>query len=94
MTIGDVDSSAFGLLVQWLHTRKLAVDVENALGPGLLRLAKAWVLAERFLMPKIQNAIVRLFSYPLRHFRTGLHWCSELHIVQFEQFSAIAMHSQ
>jgi hypothetical protein len=65
MTIGDIDSSAFGLLVQSLHTRKLAVDVENAFGPGLLRLAKAWVLAERFLMPKIQNAIVRSLHYSL-----------------------------
>jgi hypothetical protein len=64
MTIDDIDSAAFGLLVHWLYTQGLR-DREGEDIPTALLLAKVWVLAGRFIMPLLQN-------FAMDRFRTSL----------------------
>lgn len=48
----------FGLVQGWIYTQKLLLDEtgsEYSLGPQLYKL---WILADRLLMPKLQNAII------------------------------------
>lgn len=74
MVIEDIEAPAFGLLVHWLYTRKLKKG-EGEDDPGLLLLAKVWALAERFIMPRLQNFV-------LDQFRSGLDHLEEITILQ------------
>lgn len=59
MILEDVECGVFGLLVNWLYTRK----VEDAEEPyvKVAELAKLWTLAQRFFMPALQNdALTRI----------------------------------
>jgi hypothetical protein len=56
----DTTEKVFNLLVQWFYTQKLDGDLSGAFDSGD-NLARLWVLAERFLIPRLQNlAIDRL----------------------------------
>lgn len=57
MRIEDIESSVFGLLIHWVYTHDLKGKVLVG-APSMLTLAKLWTLAERFLMPRLQNAVV------------------------------------
>ena len=54
ITIKDIQISAFGLLHHWLYFQNLKEDFATPNVTSLL-LAKVWDLAERFLMPRLQN---------------------------------------
>jgi hypothetical protein len=56
----DITEGSFTLLVQWFYTQKLDGDLGGASDVGS-NLARLWVLAERLLIPRLQNlAIDRL----------------------------------
>ncbi len=56
----DITEEVFTLLAQWLYTQRLAGDLGGASDSGN-RLARLWTLAERLLIPRLQNlAIDRL----------------------------------
>jgi hypothetical protein len=62
MRLEDVETAVFGHLVYWIYYQKIELD-ERLDSNGILRqehpnpvlLGRLWVLAERFLMPKLQN---------------------------------------
>ncbi len=56
----DTTEGVFTLLAQWFYTQKLDGDLVGASYSGN-KLAGLWVLAERLLIPRLQNlAIDRL----------------------------------
>lgn len=80
MTIEDIESSAFGLLVHWIYTQSLKQDQGND-SPSVVLLAKVWSLAERFIMPRLQNVAID-------QFRLGLDRVADLII--FERLATFA----
>jgi hypothetical protein len=56
-TMEDTTEGAFTLLAQWFYTQKLDGDLggANVAGDNLARL---WVLAERLLIPRLQNLAI------------------------------------
>jgi hypothetical protein len=63
MTLEDVDPSVFGLLLSWFYgskiaKRKVGERKDVILSQTPVELAKLWVLAKRFQMPRLQNAVV------------------------------------
>jgi hypothetical protein len=71
MKLDDVDSVAFGFLLHWLLTRKFEVESQDNSIARVSQLARAWVLAELFLMPQAQNAIVKRLHYSFREFQVS-----------------------
>lgn len=51
MTMDDVSAKVFGLLVHWLYTQ----NIEEA---PIVDLVNLWILAERCLMPILQNQVM------------------------------------
>jgi hypothetical protein len=68
MTLDDVDSELFGLLVHWFYTEEVFIkDLEvvnnktisqECLDKISILLANLWLLADRFLIPLLQNNIM------------------------------------
>jgi hypothetical protein len=59
MTLEDVESGVFGLLVNWLYTQK-AEDAEEPY-VKVEKLAKLWIFAQRCIMPTLRNdALTRI----------------------------------
>jgi len=61
MTLEDVEHSVFGLLVFWLYVGDMAqreANNEYEYSQTPTQLSKLWILAERFLMPQLQNDVV------------------------------------
>ncbi len=56
MTFDDVHSVPFGVLVNWIYTQTIAN--EEGKKPHIQCLGMVWILADRFLMPKLQNAVM------------------------------------
>lgn len=56
MTITDVEQEEFGIFANWLYTQKL--QNEDGQTPNLIMLAQSWILAERFLIPALQNQVM------------------------------------
>jgi hypothetical protein len=56
MMLEDVDPRAFGILVNWIYTQ--GVEIDNGTWPNLVTCAKLWILADRFLMRKMQNDVM------------------------------------
>lgn len=52
----SADTVAFGVVVNWLYNQKVVTSGGNEL--ILSTLARAWILADRFLIPKLQNQIM------------------------------------
>jgi hypothetical protein len=57
MKIEDVETEVFGLLVHWLYRK----EIEDGNTVGVLDLIKLWLLAERYIMPELQNATMEFF---------------------------------
>jgi hypothetical protein len=61
MTIEDADSEAVKLVIGWIYTKEIG---EKRLGvkgvPNIVLLAKVWTLAQRFLMPALQNEAMKM----------------------------------
>jgi hypothetical protein len=53
ITLEDADTSSLGLFLNWIYYQKIRNE-EGKL-PGLIDLAKLWVLGERFQMSSLQN---------------------------------------
>lgn len=53
MDLGDTDPKIFGIFVNWLYTQTV-VNEEGAL-PSCLESIHLWILADRFLVPTLQN---------------------------------------
>jgi hypothetical protein len=75
MTLDDVDPKAFGLMVAWLYTQQIEEDDLNITGvPNAsainshypLDLIKLWELEGRYIMPSLQNRVVRKLMPVLR----------------------------
>lgn len=60
MKMDDVDEETFGQLVHWLYTQK----IERCNYDDMVLLGKLWILAERCLMPILQNNAMDTI-YPL-----------------------------
>lgn len=78
----SADVVAFGVVVNWLYSQKIMISGDNEL--ILSTLARAWILADRFLIPKLQNQIMH-----------GIHEiCSRIDTwedcTDFETFAKIA----
>lgn len=63
MTLDDVRSPGFGMLVDWLYTEK--IEDHNQELPGVITLAELWTLGQKCLISRLQNAtmdaILRIF---------------------------------
>ncbi|KAG4429675.1 hypothetical protein IFR05_014846 [Cadophora sp. M221] len=57
MNLSDFDSDIFGILVEWFYTQKIDIDPKDS-DENVLFLAKFWMLAQRFVMPSLQNNIM------------------------------------
>ena len=75
MILDDVDPKAFGLMVAWLYTQQIEEDDLNTTGvPNAsavnshypLNLFKLWELGGRYIMPSLQNRVVRKLMPVLR----------------------------
>jgi hypothetical protein len=66
ITLEDVESGVFGLLVNWLYTQKVK-DAEEPYVKAT-ELAKLWNLAQRFIMPVLQNDALTQFPKTLRYY--------------------------
>ena len=61
MRLEDVSEDTFNILVQWVYEQKVKSVTDH---PGFIALVELWQLAERFLMPKLQNdAMDVIWSY-------------------------------
>jgi len=63
MMLQDVEVPVFGLLFFWLYSesipqRKVGEKEEHTLSQTPAQLAKLWVLAARFGIPKLQNTVI------------------------------------
>jgi hypothetical protein len=54
MDLEDIDPAVFALFVNWLYAQKVLSDQEDD-QPSLPHLISLWMLADRFLVPKLQN---------------------------------------
>ncbi|TVY89194.1 hypothetical protein LAWI1_G005964 [Lachnellula willkommii] len=53
MVLEDVEAGIFGYLVNWLYTKEIIHPDDEEI--QLVEFAKLWVLAGRFLIPRLQN---------------------------------------
>ncbi|PVH78672.1 hypothetical protein DL98DRAFT_590023 [Cadophora sp. DSE1049] len=61
MTFDDINPAVFGSFVHWLYHQQVATDVGIEMIPEFL--AEFWIMAERFLIPKLQNQVMdKLFQ--------------------------------
>ncbi|PVH87826.1 hypothetical protein DL98DRAFT_581062 [Cadophora sp. DSE1049] len=64
MRLEDVEVETFGVLVHWMYTGEIKAGLgsftndKGAQDYDLTKLAKVWKLAERVLMPRLQNATI------------------------------------
>ncbi|KAH8745771.1 hypothetical protein BGZ57DRAFT_1011378 [Hyaloscypha finlandica] len=49
----NVNLKAFGIIANWMYTQDIVASSGEP--PDLCTLAQVWILADRFLMPKLQN---------------------------------------
>lgn len=56
MTLEDVELEVFGLLAHWIYFQKLESNEDMMLDQ--ITLGKLWIVAQRFLMPRLQNMVM------------------------------------
>jgi hypothetical protein len=54
MRLPDVEGKMFGLIVHWIYRQ----EIEGGHNIGLLPAAKLWTLADRFMIPELQNSVI------------------------------------
>ena len=65
LLLDDVEAEVFGLVSEFIYTS----EINDLYGTPLIFLAKVWALAERFLMPALQNtAMICLVIRMLKHY--------------------------
>lgn len=72
----DVEPTEFALFVRWLYTQNV-LDVAGHSQPSLWELTNLWILADRLLIPKLQNEVIFAFEQ--------LRFCSNLPARCFER---------
>jgi hypothetical protein len=53
----DVDLKAFGIIANWMYTQDIVASSGEL--PDFCTLARVWILADRFLIPKLQNQAMK-----------------------------------
>jgi len=72
MTFDDIHPAVFGIFSNWIYSQKI-LNHDNEV-PHLLSLGRLWVLADRFLIPSLQNGVIDAISHQLDIRKTtGLH---------------------
>ncbi|KAG9228230.1 hypothetical protein BJ875DRAFT_478002 [Amylocarpus encephaloides] len=65
MRLEDVDPAVFGLLIHWVYHQKFDLPrvegKEGKVSADYEKLAELWILAQRTLMPALQNHVVDIF---------------------------------
>ena len=56
LILKDIEEKVFHLLVHWLYTQRL--DVADGEAKALILFTKLWLMADRFMMPALQNATI------------------------------------
>lgn len=56
MELEDVEPAAFHLFVSWLYSQRLMDEQEES--PSATTLIRLWLLADRFLIPRLQNEVL------------------------------------
>jgi hypothetical protein len=56
MTLEDVEGEIFGCMVHWFYTQKVETQSVGTHADDLPKLVKLWILAERCIVPRLQNA--------------------------------------
>lgn len=70
MTLEDVGDNEFGIFLNWIHFK----EIKGRYGqPGFLDLLQVWILADRFLVPTLQNEAIDLL-YDLARNQYLAHW--------------------
>ncbi|KAL2066895.1 hypothetical protein VTL71DRAFT_1319 [Oculimacula yallundae] len=67
MNFDDIDPTLFGYFVHWLYTQKLESDFGVEITAE--KLVKLWILAERFIIPALQNQVIDKFFDVIGHLR-------------------------
>ena len=61
MTLDDVEGEVFGCMVHWFYTEEVELSADEFSGVrDLPKLGKLWILAERCLIPDLQNDALAL----------------------------------
>lgn len=80
MVLDDVEPEIFAMLSHWLHNRGRLPTFRNAddvaKGETLVKYAKLWILADRLIMPFLQNNTIDLFQQKIGE--VGLDECEGL----------------
>jgi len=79
----DVDKEAFGVLVNWFYSQ--GVVSEFGVQPTVVTLARVWIMAERFMMPLLQNKVMDVIHDKVTSFGPVLWWPTG-----FAEFAQIA----
>jgi len=61
----DVHPKVFALFVQWLHAQKALDNKAAEICPGSLILSNLWILADRLLIPTLQNEVIVAYEKAL-----------------------------
>jgi hypothetical protein len=56
MTMEDVEGEVFGCMVHWFYTQKDETQSDGTRVDDLPKFVKLWILAERCILPRLQNA--------------------------------------
>ena len=68
MHLDDVEPEVFGLFIHWIYYQDIPNEPTQ---PGyLLNVARLWVMAQRFLIPRLQNAAIQILN---RGFYLGIY---------------------
>jgi len=77
--LDDTSAGAVQLLVQWMYSESIDISLgelptaNNNMWPSKSKqddsLAKAWVLADRLLMPKMQNHVMNQMGQVCKHYK-------------------------
>lgn len=65
MKLDDVDAKTFGIFTNWLYTQDL-MDGSGEYLIDIADLSQLWILAQRFLMPRMQNQVMRVLHSALK----------------------------
>ncbi|KAH7304866.1 hypothetical protein BKA65DRAFT_560359 [Rhexocercosporidium sp. MPI-PUGE-AT-0058] len=63
MTLDDIDPVIFGSFVNWVYHQNVEADKGVKMGPEML--VKLWIVAERFIVPKLQNQAMNMLFQTL-----------------------------
>jgi len=58
----DTTSAAFGIVTHWLYSQTLHYEVGWSISDELLELANVWILADKLLIPRLQNDAIDRIS--------------------------------